>query len=312
MADVQLLLTDDANRRALASLVEKRHTAITATEFRDADLYLVDDASLSRYRDALEAHKRDLHPVFCPVVLIRRRETTMTVELSDPDPDERPLLVNEVLTAPVDGQTMFRRVSNLLVRRHQTTSLREANERLERFADILRHELRNPLNILDGYLVRARERDDPSAFDRCERAVDRMMRLLEESELVIAGGSLDVDAEAVDLAAACGDCWQAIPSAAVQLRIETTRSVVADRDRLAQLLENLFRNAVEHGGDDGTGISADEREAVFEAGYSTATSGSGLGLAVVDTVADLHGADVRVTASEAGGARFEMTGFDGA
>jgi nitrogen-specific signal transduction histidine kinase len=60
--------------------------------------------------------------------------------------------------------------------------------------------------------------------------------------------------------------------------------------------------------DDGPGVPADERESVFDAGYSTATDGTGFGLSIVKQIADAHGWDVTLTESEAGGARFEITG----
>jgi signal transduction histidine kinase len=90
-------------------------------------------------------------------------------------------------------------------------------------------------------------------------------------------------------------------------------------------LENLFRNAIEHGGsdvtirigplkgdtgfyvsDDGVGISPDHREDVFESGYSTARNGTGLGLAIVEEVATAHEWDVRLVESTHGGTRFEF------
>ncbi|MGB9931305.1 PAS domain S-box protein [Haloarcula amylolytica] len=62
--------------------------------------------------------------------------------------------------------------------------------------------------------------------------------------------------------------------------------------------------------DDGPGIPEDERDTVFEAGYSTASEGTGFGLAIVTDIAAVHGWDVSVTDSESGGARFEITGVD--
>ena len=62
--------------------------------------------------------------------------------------------------------------------------------------------------------------------------------------------------------------------------------------------------------DDGPGIPEDERDAVFDAGYSTASEGTGFGLAIVADIAAVHGWDVSVTDSESGGARFEITGVD--
>jgi signal transduction histidine kinase len=62
--------------------------------------------------------------------------------------------------------------------------------------------------------------------------------------------------------------------------------------------------------DDGPGIPVEDRERVFDAGYSTSEDGTGLGLRIVSEVADTHGWRVAVTESERGGARFEVTGVD--
>jgi signal transduction histidine kinase len=104
---------------------------------------------------------------------------------------------------------------------------------------------------------------------------------------------------------------------------ETEQTIQADRSRLQQLLENLMRNSVEHGdktvtvvigdlnngfyvADDGPGIPEPERDEVFEAGYSTATEGTGFGLNIVQKVVDAHGWDVQIAESESSGARFEF------
>ena len=62
--------------------------------------------------------------------------------------------------------------------------------------------------------------------------------------------------------------------------------------------------------DDGPGIPAEEREDVFEAGYSSARDGTGFGLSIVEQVAEAHGWNVRVTEVTEGGARFEFTGVE--
>ncbi|MGQ4555618.1 ATP-binding protein [Halobellus sp. GM3] len=101
--------------------------------------------------------------------------------------------------------------------------------------------------------------------------------------------------------------------------------MLADSDRLQNLFENLFRNAVEHAGesatvrvglldgrgfyveDDGAGIPTEERDRVFDLGHSTADRGTGYGLAIVKWIADAHGWEVSVTDGTEGGARFEFT-----
>lgn len=75
----------------------------------------------------------------------------------------------------------------------------------------------------------------------------------------------------------------------------------------------VFVGATEGGfyvADTGTGIPKDEREEIFEAGYSTNEDGTGLGLRIVEQITDAHGWEITVTESEQGGARFEVTGVE--
>ncbi|RLM82217.1 sensor histidine kinase, partial [Halobellus sp. Atlit-38R] len=100
--------------------------------------------------------------------------------------------------------------------------------------------------------------------------------------------------------------------------------VEADRDRLEEAFENLFRKAIEHGGDDvtvgvgkinngfyvedsGDGIPDDAREQVFDHGYSTGEGGTGFGLSIVRSIIEGHGWSITVADASADGARFEIT-----
>lgn len=331
MADIQLLFADEGNSAALASLLDEHHTPITDGEVATCDLYLVDEAVFPEHRDRLEAEKHEQFPVFCPIVLVRRDRTRITVTLPDPVTSDPPLLVNAVMDAPVEKQALFRTITNLLSRRNQTegltTELRNRNTRLEQFASTLRHELRNPLNVLDGYLEQARNRGDSDSFDACEESVIQMEQLLEDTLLIIDGGEITTEPERIDLAAVCESSWEIISAETPGIEIELSRYIYADKVRLKQLLENLFRNAVEHVGtdvtvtvgdlpsgfyieDDGPGIPPEERESVFEEGHSVNSAGTGLGLAVVQAVADGHGWDVEITGGTNGGARFEITSVE--
>ncbi|AXG06320.1 PAS domain S-box protein [Haloplanus rubicundus] len=58
--------------------------------------------------------------------------------------------------------------------------------------------------------------------------------------------------------------------------------------------------------DDGPGIPEDERDDVFDHGFTTAADGTGFGLAIVERIAHAHGWSVSVAESRDGGARFEF------
>ncbi|MFC7097993.1 sensor histidine kinase [Halobaculum marinum] len=328
-ATIQLLVAERGNRRALASILGSYYDVTDETDIAqaDPDLILVDDSSFPANRVAIAAHKRATAPVLCPVLLVRRELSSVSVTLPDPVTAEPPMLVNEVTAAPVDRQSLLHTVANLLTQRRQTISLREQAMRMERFSRTLRHELRNPLNILTGYLRRARETGEVEAFDKCTDALDRMNRMIDEALLLIETDRDRIDTTRLSLAAQAEESWGAVSDRGATLRTPADVTVVADEFRLKQLLENLFRNAVEHGAgdatvtvgpladgfhvsDDGSGIPVDRREVVLEEGYTTARSSSGLGLAVVSAVAAAHDWDLTVTESADGGARFEFRGVD--
>ncbi|GAA0721345.1 PAS domain S-box-containing protein [Halorubrum trapanicum] len=211
----------------------------------------------------------------------------------------------------------------------RTADLERQNDRLEEFAGVVSHDLRNPLEVARGRTELAREECDSEHLAAVEHAHGRMTALIDDLLTLAREGDPVTDAEPVDLGQVVGSCWRTVDTRDATLRAEAERMIVADESRLRQLLENLMRNSVEHGGDgvtvtvgslpdgfyvadDGPGIEPDRREEVFDAGYSTSQSGTGFGLRIVEQVADAHGWSVRAVESEAGGARFEITGVESA
>jgi signal transduction histidine kinase len=62
--------------------------------------------------------------------------------------------------------------------------------------------------------------------------------------------------------------------------------------------------------DDGPGIPEDERDDVFDAGFSTNEEGNGFGLSIVKRIVEAHGWEICITESSEGGTRFEITGVE--
>jgi PAS domain S-box-containing protein len=203
-------------------------------------------------------------------------------------------------------------------------ALDQQNTRLDEFARLVSHDLRNPLNVAKGRVELARADCDSEHLDTAASAHHRMDTLIGDLLTLARQGDTVDDMESVHLPEVLNDCWRAVSTADATRVIKTDQTIRADQSRLQQLLENLIRNAVEHGGenvivtvgalpdgfyvaDDGPGIPNDEHDTVFEMGYSTATEGNGFGLSIVKEIADAHGWDVAVTDSKADGVRFEIT-----
>jgi signal transduction histidine kinase len=229
-------------------------------------------------------------------------------------------------------------------RTHRERQLVAQNERLEEFASIVSHDLQGPLMEIRGSADLAVRTGDTDHVADVLDATDRMDDLVETLlDLARAGTRVD-EREQVTLGTEARAAWQQVWTADATLVVEQDRTLRADPDRFRQLLENLVTNAIEHntpdpergpvehasdGGedaaltltvgalddgfylaDDGRGIPPDERERVFERGYTTASDGTGLGLGIVRQVARAHGWSIRVTEADDGGARFEITGLD--
>jgi PAS domain S-box-containing protein len=233
----------------------------------------------------------------------------------------------ELSLAMTDDERIICVVRDITERKQREQELENQNMRLEEFARTISHDLRNPLNVAAGQVELAREDCDSESLAAATRALERSETLIDELLTLARQGERVSDLESVSLATTVGRCWQNVATADATLVMNTEQTIRADPTRLAQLCENLIRNAIEHGGeevsvtvgelengfyvaDDGPGIPPDDRESVFESGYSTAANGTGFGLSIVSEIADAHGWDVTVTESEAGGARFEITGVE--
>ena len=130
-------------------------------------------------------------------------------------------------------------------------SERKARERqLEEFASVVSHDLRTPLATARGRLELAREECESESLDEVARAHDRMHELIEDLLSLAREGTPLGELEAVDLAPLLRSCWDGVETGAATLVVDIDRTIRADRTRLRQLLENLFRNSVEHGSTD--------------------------------------------------------------
>jgi two-component system OmpR family sensor kinase len=230
---------------------------------------------------------------------------------------------------------------------HMLDRLESAFRRQREFVSDASHELRTPLTVLRGQIeLLAREGEDEAkrkrTIETAMREIDHMNRLIDDM-LVLAraeAGGL-VHGREVELSDFLHDLERDLPLFGERdYRVEGPREgiVIADPDRLSQVLRNLVRNAVNHTevgqpitvtatprgdwlrfsvADSGPGIPQDQLERVFDRFYRTDSGrsrdegGSGLGLAIARALVEAHGGRIWADASSGEGARisFELPGY---
>ena len=249
--------------------------------------------------------------------------------LYDGDPgafDDRDGHLGRVLAANAEA-VLDRLVGERALRRREA-QLERQNERLERFASLVSHDLRSPLEVVRGNVELARINDDPDRLDDALTALNRADELIEDMLTFARQGEHVTEVTPVGLARVAEAAWPAARTetdaeTAGTFECETDCRVRADESRLRQLLENLFRNALEHNegsvavwvvatddgfavADDGAGLPSLSPTELFDPGTTTSEDGTGFGLSIVREIADAHGWTISVGESREGGARFEF------
>jgi len=220
-------------------------------------------------------------------------------------------------------------VSYELFQQRATERIEQQRDQLEEFANVVSHDLRNPLSVITGYLDLAEQSGDSEHFDRIRNVLDRMETLIDDLLVLAREGNAIAETETIDVTELVEQCWSFVPTEEATVEVESECVITGDWSRVQQLFENLFRNAIEHGGadvtirvgtladrtglyieDDGPGLPEGARDQVFDDGFSTAQRGTGFGLSIVEQIVEAHGWEIEATDATTGGARFDITGVD--
>jgi two-component system, OmpR family, sensor kinase len=213
----------------------------------------------------------------------------------------------------------------------------EAAHRGRELLDDVGHELRTPLTVIRGHLELLG--DDPDERRETIAIVsdelDRMHRMVEELQLLTAAGRpgflragpVEVGALTLELLAKA----RALTERTWRLDAAGSGWIVADRQRLTQAVMQLAANAVRHGRpgsplwlgsavdageahlwvrDHGPGIAEADRRRIFErfarGAGGAPPDGAGLGLAIVQAIAEAHHGRVELASGEGRGSRFTV------
>ena len=235
---------------------------------------------------------------------------------------------------------------NMLVEsiNHLAASLETMEKLRKQLTEDVAHELRTPITILSSYLEAMTEGIWDATAERLQSCYDEVIRV---GKLV---GDLEklakVESENLKLNKQKVDLYELIEKHVQGFRVEIDNkrlkvnvegiaiSLMADPDRLSQVIVNLLSNAIKYSPegsqinvvifeqdtyagfyvkDNGTGIPKEELPYIFERFYradksrNRATGGSGIGLTIVKSIVEAHGGKVTATSNIKEGSKFTVT-----
>ena len=225
--------------------------------------------------------------------------------------------------------------------REMTARLSESEQRERNFFMSVSHELRTPLTAIRGHVDALREglAEDPAiraeSLEVIAEEAGRLERLVGEvlDLAKLEGHRFSLSREEVDMERLCDRAYATFAEEARRRAIDYRRAstakpvIVADGDRVLQIITNLLSNAfrwtpdggrieldlhAENGAvgvsvaDSGPGIAAGDQERIFRAFWSRDGSGTGLGLAIARELAEAHGGVIQLESEPGQGSRFEL------
>ncbi|QLD88810.1 PAS domain-containing sensor histidine kinase [Natronomonas salina] len=244
------------------------------------------------------------------------------------DGDEVPVAVS-LKEHEYNGERLFTGIiTDITERKRQEEKLRRQKHELEEFADVLAHDLRNPLTVAEGYIDLARENNDWDDLDNVEDALGRMRQIIDDTLSRARNGEVNGSSKVMPFSDVMRMAWDSVPTPDATLVLpEPAWKIRAHESCLCQLVENLIRNAVEHAGtdvtveidvlesadgfyvqDDGPGYPEDVKIQMEAPSGLSRQYGDGYGLQIVRQVADEHGWEMHLRDAPDGGARIEFTG----
>ena len=217
------------------------------------------------------------------------------------------------------------------------TSQRRMEAELRSFADVVAHDLNEPIAGI-ALLVRLLERraEEPPSADvlhQLRASTDRARDLIDGVLVYARAGELSTQQVALGLlmAEVAEDLRASLESAGATLEVGELPEVEVDPRQLRRVLQNLLGNAVKYRAeapprvevsalrdsrewvisvrDNGLGIDPDKASRIFEmfTRDNDATDGVGIGLAVCRRIVEAHGGRIWAEAGQDGGSAFRFT-----
>lgn len=267
-AHLDALLQDGVERETLRELVHKSQLLDAILETLPVHLYVKDRHARHRYISngyfeedidqfigkaepemdmiapdhAWRAFEEDMYVIETGEAIIDKEEYVA-------DRDEWNL-TSKVPWRDADGETvgLLGVTRDITTRKRREAEIRRQNERLETFSEMVSHDLRNPLQVAQSALELAIDENDSDRLEMAADALGRMDEMIGEVLALARYGRTVVEMEPVDLDDTVLAAWSTAGDNRGTLDVVGDLGTVrCDPNQIQRLLENLFRNAVEHG-----------------------------------------------------------------
>jgi PAS domain S-box-containing protein len=212
-------------------------------------------------------------------------------------------------------------------RKQAEQALREANKKLNLLTGITRHDIRNQITILQGYLGLLENKQESPPYDeyirKCNAAAQRISSMIEFTKEYEKIGATAPSWQDIRILVNSTVPLVALGNILIKNNIPDGTELFAD-PLIAKVIYNLMDNAMRYGGkiteirffvekrgenlivvceDDGYGMQADEKTKIFLRGFGKNT---GLGLALSQEILLITGITIIENGEPGKGARFEM------
>jgi PAS domain S-box-containing protein len=194
-------------------------------------------------------------------------------------------------------------------RRMADDLLKKQKDELSELAHVMSHDLGNKLKSINSLASLLKSEYDEELLDRISNIALQSIDLLQTSADLADAGAIIQTKERVNLEALVRNTAGTVLPDSVKLITSNLRIVAGSPQRIEQIFQNLFTNAIEHGNateirvegrweptgyciyvsNNGKTIPCDVRDRIFNRAFTTKQNGRGLGLAIVKKLVEAHG-----------------------
>jgi len=324
--------------RVLARMSDDAPASITVHDFEGNFIYANEETFRLHGYTREEYLKKSLHEIDVPEseqLIAERMQKIHDTGAADFDVQHFrkdgsiiPLHVNGKIVEWGGRKVLMSIATDLTERKKADEALKQANKKLNLLTSITRHDIRNQISVLLGYLDMLKEKVPEPSLDvffqtltTAAKRINVMIQFTKEYEQIGVNASVWQDCRAlVDTAAK----QATLGKVNVKNDLPAGTKVFGD-PLIIKVCYNLIDNAVRYGGkittirfslqeqgddyvivceDDGEGVIAEEKEKIFDRGFGKNT---GLGLTLSREILGITGITIKETGEHGIGARFEIT-----